>query len=320
MTKDNASQIALPQRRSNRPVTLAHRFEFAVVVILMGLFRLLGVDRASAFSGYALRFLGPKLRSISKRGETNLRLIFPDWNERQVRDTISTVWENLGRTAAEYAHLDQFTTQGEAARIQHRGVEKILHLKEDPGRAVFVTGHFANWEIAGIVAQELGLEFGFVYRALNNPLIDEMIIKKRGAVTTRRQIPKGVAGARPMIDLLKDGLSIAFLADQKLNTGGISVPFMGHKAMTAPAAARIAVRFNLPVVPITTERADGARFNVEIHSPIDFTPTGDLLADVEALTIKINEALEAQIRKRPGEWLWFHRRWPKETYARSGLD
>ena len=313
MVNNQDPSIELPQRRSNRPVTIGHRIEYLFIVSVMAFFRLLPVDAASAFSGAVLRMIGPLLRPISKRGEDNLRLIFPDWTNEKIRSTIADVWENMGRTAAEYAHLDKFSVNGDNPRIIAAGVDDILHVFDNPGRAVFVSGHFANWEISGMMANQLGMKFGVIYRSLNNPLVDELIIKKRAAVTTRRQIPKGPAGARPLVDLLKEDSCIAFLADQKLNSGGINVPFMGHMAMTAPAAARIAVRFKLPVIPISTERLNGARFRVTTHPPIAFTASGDLLADVEALTIKINETLERDIRARPGQWLWLHRRWPKPS-------
>ncbi|GJL95867.1 MAG: lipid A biosynthesis lauroyl acyltransferase [Hyphococcus sp.] len=299
----------LPERRKDLPLKFSHYIEYGVVRIIIAFFRILGIDGASWFSGKLLRTLGPLLRPLSKRGEDNLRMIFPDWSKEKINATIKDVWENLGRTGAEYAHLDKLKIDGERPRIICEGIDKILPIFDDPGRAIFVTGHFANWEVTGINAQQQGLKFGVVYRALNNPLLDEYIIKKRGRVTTRRQIPKGMAGARPLIDLLKDNYSIAVLADQKLNTGGIRVPFMGHDAMTAPAAARMAVRFNLPVIPISNERLDGAYFKVTVQEPIPFEPTGDLLADVEALTIKINEVIERDVRARPGQWLWMHRRW-----------
>ena len=123
-----------------------------------------------------------------------------------------------------------------------------------------------------------------------------------------------------MVDILKSENSIAFLADQKLNAGGVNVPFMGHMAMTAPTAARIAIRLNLPVVPISTERLDGARFRVTTHRPIEFHPTGEFAADIKALTIKINEALERDIRAHPSQWLWLHRRWPKEAFNNQGTN
>lgn len=307
------NDIELPKRRSNRPVTVAHRVEYFFVIVLLGLFRLLGVDRASGFSGRFLRFVGPHLRPLSRRGEDNLRMIFPDWDDAKINAVIKDVWENLGRTGAEYAHLDKFHVDGAHPRIECDGADRVVRAFENTDRAIFVTGHFANWEMTGITAHQLELKFGVVYRALNNPLIDELIIKKRGEVMTRRQIPKGMDGARPLIDLLKDGYSIAFLADQKLNTGGIPVPFMGHTAMTAQAAARLAVRNQLPVIPISNERLEGAYFKVTTHDPIEFTASGDFLADVEALTIKINEFLERDIRARPGQWLWLHRRWTKQN-------
>ena len=302
---------ALPERRADRPVTVGHRIEFGFFMGLMGFLRLIGIDRASALAGSFLRFVGPRLRGTSRRGEENLRRVFPDWSEEKIRATIADVWENLGRTAAEYAHLDKLHIDGENPRIICAHKEKVERVFETHTRAVFVSGHFANWEVTGITAKQTNLPFGVVYRALNNPLVDEVIIKKRGQVATRRQIPKGMAGARPMIDLLKDNYSIAFLADQKLEVGGIAVPFMGYTAMTAPAAARLAVRFKLPVIPISNERLGGAYFKVTNHDPIAFEPTGNMVADVEALTIKINEFLEADIRARPGQWLWLHRRWGK---------
>lgn len=307
---DYDSRFDLPQPRSNRPVTFTHRLEYAAAMSLMGLFRIIGIDRASALAGGFARFLGPKLRSISKRAEDNLKLIFPEWEDEKIRKTVAKIWENLGRTAAEYAHLDKLRVVGERPRIICEGGEKVIKVVQSHGRAVFVTGHFANWEVTGITAHELQLRFGIIYRALNNPLIDAMIIKKRGAVMTRRQIPKGMVGARPLIDLIKDRYSIAILSDQKLNVGGIPVPFMGHMAMTSPAAARLAVRFDLPVIPISSERLGGAFFRVMVQDPIAFEPQGDLHADVEALTIRINEALEREIRARPDQWLWLHRRWP----------
>lgn len=112
-----------------------------------------------------------------------------------------------------------------------------------------------------------------------------------------------------MIKLLRDGASIAILNDQKLTLGGVAGTFMGQTAMTSPAAARFSLRNQMPIVPIGTERINGAHFRITVEDPIAFTPSGALNADVKALTEKINERLEALVRKNPGQWLWLHRRW-----------
>jgi len=300
----------LPERRSNRPITLQQRLEYGLVVSLMGIFRVLGVDLSSAIAGKTLRGLKPLLRKHSDRARANLRRVFPQWTETQIENALADTWENLGRTGAEYVHLDKLSIEGADPRIEHSGFDR---LKQEDGtykQVIFVTGHFANWEIPAICARQLGVVFGVIYRAPNNPFVDEMIIKKRGSTMTRAQAPKGRRGARSLVAMLSKGYSVAILMDQKLNDG-VSVPFMGHDAMTAPAAARMALKFGVPLVPISAERLNGARFRVTVEDPIEFHPTGDTPADVYALTEIINRKLEGFVKKQPGQWLWFHRRWPK---------
>ncbi len=304
------AEIALPARRSNMPITFMHRVEYILALFLFGLFRLIGIDAASALAGGFTRTLGPMLRPISKRAEDNLAKIYPDWPPEKIRATTKEIFENLGRTAAEFAHLDKFRPFEEGGRVDVEGEDKLRAIADGGGPVIFVSGHFANWELMPITIHRSGVRYSFVYRAANNPLVDELIIKKRAQVMSRWQIPKGKRGGRGLIETMKAGRSIAMLVDQKLNDG-ISVPFMGHEAMTAPAAARLSLKFNAPVIPISLERVRGAHFRLIIHDPLAFSPSSDTRADISKLTAQINATLEEYIRARPGQWLWLHRRWPK---------
>ena len=304
-------ETPLPARRSDRPVTLLHRLEYALVIGVMGFLRLLGIDLASSIAGKFMRLLGPMLGKYSSRGDENLRHAFPQWNDGQRKKVLAELWENLGRVGAEYAHLDKFRIDGDNPRIEHSGFDRLRNSDGTYQQVIFVTGHFANWEMSAVCARQLGISYGVIYRAANNPLVDEMIIRLRAATMTRVQAPKGRRGARELVSMLRDGYSLAMLVDQKLNDG-ISVPFMGREAMTAPAAARMALKFNVPLIPISTERLTGSHFHVKAHEPIQFDKSGDVTSDVYELTKKINGALEGFIKERPGQWLWLHRRWPKE--------
>lgn len=304
-------EIELPAPRSNRPVTLAHRVEFALALVIGGLFRLVGVDAASAIAGSFLRAVGPMIAPIHNRGLANLRLAFPDWSEAEIAATLRDVWENLGRTAAEFSHLHRFSPDV-GDRVEIVGREKFAAVIASGKPAIFVSGHFANWEVMSIVLHAVGLDYGVIYRAANNPLVDGLIIRTRAKVMSRRQIPKGKRGGRDMIDALKSGASLAMLVDQKLTSGGVPSPLFGRQAMTAPAPARLALKFGAPVIPLEIERTHGAHFRLMVRDPIAFDPTGDVNADAQALTDRINQELERMIRARPGQWLWLHRRWGKE--------
>jgi len=306
--------IPLPEPRSNRPVTLAHRLEFAMALALGAFFRLVGVDAASAIAGRFTRTLGPLIAPIQHRARTKLKIAFPEMGDAEASAIIRDVWENLGRTTAEFAHLDKFDPDAEDARVDIIGRDRLESIAQGDRPAIFVSGHFGNWEVMSIALHAVGVDYGVIYRAANNPLIDALIIRERARVMSRRQIPKGKRGGRDMIDALKSGASLAMLVDQKLNTGGIPSPFFGKAAMTAPAAARLALKYAAPVVPIEIERIKGARFRVTAHQPIAFAPSGDIGADTQALTDRINLEIEKIIRARPGQWLWLHRRWGKEEY------
>jgi len=308
----DSEDIPLPERR-DRPVTHLHRIELAIVIALTGLFKLLGVDLASRVAGNFTRHGGPLVRPVSRKAERNLALANPDWSKTQIRAVVKDVWENVGRTAAEFPHLSYLREFESNGRVEMIGKEKLDAIIASGKPSILFAPHFANWELVPSILHHAGLDYSFVYRAANNPLTDEYIINHRGRVMSRRQVPKGKRGGRALVDALKEGRSLAMLVDQKLNSG-ISVPFMGLPAMTAPAAARLALKYNAPLIQIELLRLKGAHFRLTVHDPLAFTPTGDAAADAEALTIKINEALEAQIRANPGQWLWFHRRWPKELY------
>ena len=130
---------------------------------------------------------------------------------------------------------------------------------------------------------------------------------------SRRQIPKGRRGGRDMLEALNKGVSLAMYIDQKLTSGGIPAPLFGRPAMTATAAARMALRFGAPVIPIDLVRLNGARFRMIVGDPVAFSPSGDMSADVEALTARLNLEIERMIRAAPSQWLWFHRRWGKDA-------
>ncbi len=312
-----ADDIALPEPRSNRPVTLAHRAEFAAALALGAFFRLVGVDAASTIAGKFTRLIGPMIGPITHRARVNLRIAFPGMPPAEMDAIIRDVWENLGRTTAEFAHLAKFEPDAADPRVDIVGREKLEAIAKGERPAIFVSGHFANWEVMSIVLHALGVDYGVIYRAANNPLVDGLVIKERARVMSRRQIPKGKRGGRDMIEALKSGASLAMLVDQKLNTGGVPSPFFGKEAMTAPAAARLALKYGAPVIPIEIERTSGARFRVTAHEAIPFAPSGDTNADTQTLTDLINLELEKMIRARPGQWLWLHRRWGKEEYGRG---
>ena len=275
--------------------------------LAFALFRLLPVDAASAVGGFLARSVGPVL-GISKRARLNLRRALPDLSDSDVSRIVRGMWDNLGRVAAEYPHLDKFKAYEPGGRVTVEGLHEVLDPRRPDTRFIFFSAHFGNWEIAMLAATQAGLDVLAIYRAPNNPFVDELIGEAR-SVTGGELVPKGSVAARRAISALAEGKHICMLVDQKMNDG-IAVPFFGRDAMTAPALARLALRYDCVVLPCRVERVRGATFRLVVDPPIPLPHTGDSRADEKQLMTAVNAAVEGWIRRRPEQWFWLHRRWP----------
>jgi KDO2-lipid IV(A) lauroyltransferase len=288
-----------------RPIR--HAVEGGLAGAAFGLLGLLPVGLASALGGFTGRLLGP-LAAVHRRAERNLARALPELSPNERRRILRAMWDNLGRVAAEYPHLGRFAPYREGSRVEVIGVEHLDEAKEDGKGGIFFSGHVGNWEVAALAVEKRGIPVALIYRAPNNPLVDRLIWHCRGPVADFR-VPKGPAGARDILRWLKSGEHLAMLIDQKMNDG-IALPFFGRDAMTAPALAELALKYDVPAYPVRVERLKGARFRITVFPRLDFARSGDKAADVKAAMLKANRVLEAWIRKRPEQWLWVHNRWP----------
>lgn len=289
---------------------LLHPLQAAALALIYGVFRVLPLDWASATGGFLGRTVGPRL-PLSERARRNLRRAMPELDAAGVEQVVRGMWDNLGRTAAEFPHLSKLTFEGPGAHVEIVGAEHVDALRDDAEPGIFFSGHLGNWEVIALAATRRGLPLDRIYREANNRLVEWLYRHGRTAVSGEL-VPKGREGARQLVASLKDGRHLGLLVDQKMNDG-IPVAFFGIDAMTAPALGELAVRFGCPVVGGRIVRLGGARFRIEAEPPVVFESTGDRQADVRRVMAYVNGRLEAWVREHPEQWLWLHNRWPKEA-------
>jgi KDO2-lipid IV(A) lauroyltransferase len=279
--------------------------EAALVIPVMIVFACLPVDWASALGGAIGRLLGPRLRA-SRRALRNMARAMPENGDAENRRILRAMWDNLGRAVAEYPHLDAICA-ARSKRVEIVNGEAAADLRISGKAGIIFGGHFGNWEIGPSMIHDLmGSSLLSIYRAANNKWIDRVM---RRRLRARQAIPKGVEGGRQLLRHLRHGGHVAMLVDQKMNDG-IAVAFFGRAAMTAPAIARLGLRFHCPLLPVRVERLEGARFRLTILPPLDVVDTGDTAADVLQTMTRVNAVIESWVRARPEQWLWLHRRWP----------
>jgi Kdo2-lipid IVA lauroyltransferase/acyltransferase len=275
--------------------------------------RLFPIDSVSNFGATLFRALGP-LTGAHRVAERNLRIAFPDAGDPEIKQLLRAQWTELGRSLTEFAIVDRIVA--DTGRLEIEGLDRLHAIAAGAGPVVFISGHFSNFELMAAAMVRAGVKVQVTYRAMNNPYVDERVRKVRFRYGVRLFAPKGLDGARELMRALERGESVALLNDQKFN-GGIEAPLFGVMAHTAPGPSTFALRFGIPLQPLTVRRiGNSARFKVVVHDQIMLEDTGDRAADLEAGVRRINAFVEDHVRERPAEWFWVHRRWPNEVYRK----
>lgn len=304
----------MPKPRSKSLDFLA----YLLVRCVVGVAQALTVEQSYALA----RLLAHGLYRIDARhrqvGLDNLKQAFGDRYTEAERDAIvREVYEHFCMVMMEILHIPRKlhpTTWRE--RITLVGHEAVLGRLMEGGPLIMLTGHFGNWEMAGYLFGVFGFPPSSVARALDNPYLDRFLRRFRER-TGQKLIDKNT-GYDEMLEVLRNGGVLSFLADQDAGQRGLFVDFFGRPASTHKAIALLAIEHQAPVVVGYARRiGPGFRYEVgceDVIFPEEWTGTAD---DVRLLTQRYTSALEAVIRRNPEQYLWLHRRWKHQPKPRT---
>jgi KDO2-lipid IV(A) lauroyltransferase len=269
--------------------------------------------RMANFAGALMRRIGPLLKE-QRIGREQLRVAFPEKSDAEIEKILGGVWDNLGRIAIEFAHLDEFCVEGFGRQTK----DVITYPPESQARydwimksgkaAIGFAAHLANWELPGIGAKLIGVKSAVLYRRPNIDAIDDVIIKLREPLMGEL-IPTGLDAPVRLGRLLQEGVHVGMLADQHY-TRGVAVNFFGRPCLANPLIAMLARQTELPIYGMRVVRKpDGNSFWGEISEPVEPVRGADGRVDIKGTMQAITSVIETWIRQYPEQWLWLHRRW-----------
>lgn len=283
----------------------------AITLGLMRFVRLGDPDKTSNALGWLARKIGPYL-PVSRIGRGNIRAAFPNKSAAEVEAILAGCWENLGRVAGEFAHLDRLwdfrRDQPSSGRITTQSIDLYDRLRDDGKPALVFAAHLANWELAAVGAHAHGLKTTVLYRAPNNLKIAQAIQSTRQN-SMGELLASGPDAVLTMAGVLERRGHLAMLVDQHF-TRGVPVTFFGRRCMANPTLARLARHYpDVPIHGVRMVRQPGNRFFGEITEAITLPrdDKGDI--DVQASMQLVTSIIEGWIREYPEQWLWLHRRW-----------
>ena len=141
--------------------------QFIGLIFLFIIFKLLGRKNASILSGNIMRIIGPFFRS-KKIIHKNIKRALPDINNENLETLTRLMWNNYGRTFAEYIFLKDFRIGKFSSNIEIEGKEILEKIKKNNQQVVFVSGHLSNFELMAMFIEKNGINLLAIYRPLNN--------------------------------------------------------------------------------------------------------------------------------------------------------
>ncbi len=281
--------------------TLVYFVQSLVVYLFYFVGKLIGLTLSRKLFSFIFSILGPLFKS-NKIIDINLTTFKKDLTKHEKNKIASNMWNNYGKTFIEYIFLGYFNKNNNHIKIL--GEENIKALIETNNPAIFISGHFANFELMSMEITKRNIKLATIYRPLNNFFLNPFMEFLRKKYVCKNQIKKGIKGVREAIEFIKSKTSIALMIDQRLSEGE-KVNFFGKPALTTTLPAQLSMKYNLPIIPVFIQRTEDDNFIIEFFKEIN----SNKFKDKAILTKTLNETLESMIIKNPNQWIWTHNRW-----------
>jgi KDO2-lipid IV(A) lauroyltransferase len=286
------------------------RYLAEAVVVKFGLwiFYVMRPELASNVAATIAKFVGTKI-PVHKLAYENISKAMPELSAQKKEKILDDMWDNLGRIVGEYPHVTkcQIEKIDQLVETSSETQNRLKELKQSGKGGIIFSAHIGNWEIGPKVLLRSGLKVSTVYRPLNNPYVEKMTAAIRGV----NMIEKSAGGNRKIIEAIKKGDFVVIMADQKVSEGE-EVKFFHEMAITTTSIARLALRYDIPLIPARSIRIGKEfRFRAEVEKPLAIKKSDDVNSDVLRLTREINLKLEEWVKEYPSQWFWVHNRWKK---------
>mgnify|MGYP001269681255 CR=1 FL=1 len=283
--------------------TSKYLIEYSFLVVFFSIINLLPIKFTSKLGSLIFRSLGifSKKHSLAIQ---NCKLVFPDLDDKKIKNIVIKSWENLGKTIFELFKLNNIIKKYKIDIVGEKNIKKIIENKK---QAIFIGIHQSNWEICVPLLDNLDIKVGAIYRHINNNLIDKLVLNKRMSSIKNSEsfyTPKGRKSAKDIIDGIKKNNSVFLLVDQK-DSAGEKILFFNIPVNTQTGFIKIARKYKIPIIPMQNQRIADDKFSVTFFEPIeDFNKK---ISDKDIM-LSIHKIIEDWIRSNPSQWFWQHNR------------
>ena len=287
---------------------MKNRLEYIAFILCSKVFQLLGLNISRKIAGFLAVVFYYLIPIRKKTVLENLRMAFPDYSERIVRQIALKNYKSFAIVTIEILIMSKFT-RDEINKVTHcDNSEVVLKKFNEKNGLIVLTAHFGNWEYFGAsLSSQLNLKFYMIVKPLRNPYVDKWMNNVR-TKWINEVIPMGVS-VRKSYQVLKDQLVLAMAGDQRGPEEGIKINFFGKLTSVYTGPAVFSLRTGAPIIYFLAIRQLDYRYKIIVHEISRKNLPEHENEKITELSRRHILFLENYIRQYPEQWLWMHKRW-----------
>ena len=263
--------------------------------------RIIGLNLSRKLFSNLFCVVGPLFKS-KKIIKKNIKIFSQSVNDINEKLIIKNMWKNYGMTFIEYIFLGYFRKNNSIVTTDDKSNLSRIISENKP--VIFVSGHFANFELMSMEITKKNIPLATIYRPLNNFILNPFMEYVRKKYVCKNQIQKGLKGVKEIVHYINKKKSIALMIDQRVSEGE-KIDLFGEPAFTTTLPAKLSIKHKLDIIPVYIVRNKDNSFNIEFQKRIQ---PQNFKNKIE-LTKELNRVLEKLIIKNPNQWIWTHNRW-----------
>ncbi len=287
-----------------------NRFERTLMKLGLGIINTLSERQVRNFLLFIANTFGYKIGIRKKLVKFQLKRCFPNFTDKEVNDITKRMYQNYGLMIYEIFKADRDKIADEIEIVGLDNFDKALQMEQS---FLISTGHFGNWELLGYFLLKRGFKLSAIAKKQRNPYFDKFFVDYRADlgldVIYQKRAMRGIVKA------IKGNRKIFFIMDQDARSNGEVMPFLGFDASVFMGIARIALKADLPIIPMYHVRTKEGKHKIIVEEM--FFPKQEGLTDYQVMD-RLNKSLENMIKEYPELWFWVHKRW-KSVDKKKGI-
>lgn len=241
----------------------------------------------------------------------NLKTIFPDKNNKEIKRISRELFRNFAKYLADFFRFDVFDRESLSKVVEFENIEFLDDAIKLNKGVIALSAHIGNWELGGASLGIMGYNLYAIALAHKDKRVNSFFNEQRHK--------KGVnviqVGQNPTVILryLNDNKIVAILGDRDFSGNGIKIDFFGKSTPFPKGAAFFSIKTGAPIVLVAMIRKNNNTFKLIFEKPI--IPVTDVASD-ENMTVMIKEyisLLEKYIKLYPEQWFMFRRFWENNS-------